>query len=186
MASFKSTSASDQDENKEEQEESINVDEGLLDAEITIPPSLLEGEDKEEVIDEAEEAGVSEVAENDDGSLTYKMSKSTHNDMMVKLKENVNQTIEEIKNDGEYISIEDIMANDSFSEFTMVVNQEKFENSFDGFAAMGLAISGLYYQLFDGVDPDNYEVTINMENTDTGEVFDSVVYPDAIEEMEEQ
>lgn len=175
-----------QEENDQEQDESIEVDEGLLDVEITIPSSLVEGEDKEQLIEEAKEEGVSEVEENDNGSLTYKMSKSTHNDMMNGIEDNINQNIDEIKNNEDYTSIKDITANNSFSEFTMVVNQEEFENSFDGFAAVGLAISGLYYQLFDGADPDNYEVEVLMENADTGEVFDTVVYPDALEEMEEQ
>src|SRR5699024_12030828 len=53
---------------------------------ISIPSSFLEGEDKKEVIAEAEDAGVSEVLENDDGSLTYKMSKSTHKEMMGEIK----------------------------------------------------------------------------------------------------
>ncbi|WP_164670203.1 hypothetical protein [Virgibacillus doumboii] len=180
------TDKSNQKDNQEKQDESIDVDESLLRVKITIPPSLLEGQDKKQVIAEAKEAGVSEVKENDDESLTYTMSKSTHKKMMNELKDSVNQTINEIKNNKDYTSIEDVKANDSFSEFTMVVDQQKFENSFDGFAALGLAMSGLYYQLFDGVDPDDYEVNVNMENAETGKVFDTVVYPDAFEEMEQE
>lgn len=39
-----------------------------------------------------------------------------------------------------------------------------------------------YYQLFDGVDPDDYEVVIAVINKDTGEVFDTIVYPDDLED----
>lgn len=34
------------------------------------------------------------------------------------------------------------------------VDKEAFENSFDGFAAFGLGLSGLFYQLFNGANPD--------------------------------
>ena len=162
----------------------FEVDKGLLNVEVTIPPSLLEDQNIDEVIAEAKEAGVSEVTENDDGSLTYKMSKSVHSEMMKEIENGLKENIDELKNSEDYVSIEDVISNNSFSEFTMVVNQEEYENSFDGFAALGLGISGLYYQLFDGVDPDDYKVTIHLENAETGEVFDTIVYPDALEEKD--
>src|SRR5690625_2556071 len=160
-------------ENETDEDGSVDVDKGLLNVEVTIPSSFLEGEDKKEVIAEAEDAGVSEVEENDDGSLTYKMSKSTHKEMMGEIKTSIQETIE------------DITANDSFSKFTLSVNQEEYENSLDGLATFSLAVSALYYQLFDGVDADDYDVEILMENIETNEVFDSVVYPEAFEDMEE-
>ena len=171
-------------EENTEEEQSIEVDKGLLNVEVTIPPSLLEDQNIDEVIAEAKEAGVSEVTENDDGSLTYKMSKSVHSEMMKEIENGLKENIDELKNSEDYVSIEDVISNNSFSEFTMVVNQEEYENSFDGFAALGLGISGLYYQLFDGVDPDDYKVTIHLENAETGEVFDTIVYPDALEEKD--
>ena len=39
--------------------------------------------------------------------------------------------------------------NKSFSKFTLIVDKEAFENSFDGFAALGLAMTGMYYQAFE-------------------------------------
>lgn len=166
-------------------EESIEVDKGLLSVEVTIPSSLIEGEDKEEIISEAEENGIEEVIENADGSISYKMSKAVHKEMMKEVESGINEYLEELKSSEEFISIEDVTTNKSFSEFTMIVNQESFESSFDGFAALGLGIQGLYYQLFNGVSPDDYEVIINVENVETGEVIDSTVFPEALEEMGE-
>ena len=173
-----------QAEKDQDTSDSVEVDKGLLDVEVIIPASFFAGEDKEQVIAEAKEEGVAEVKENEDGSLTYKMSKSTHKEMMHGIEADLNDAIDEIKNDDEYASIQDITANDSYSEFTMVVDEEAFANSFDGFASLGLGILGLYYQLFDGVDPDDYDVKVHIEDADTGEVFDTIVYPDAFEDME--
>jgi hypothetical protein len=81
-----------------------------------------------------------------------------------------------------FTSIHDVKPNKSFSEFTLSVDQEGFENSLDGFATLGLGTQGLFYQLFNGVDPDDYEVIIHVEN---GEVIHTVNYPEALENMEE-
>lgn len=166
----------------EAEEQSIEVDKGIFSVEITLPASLFEGEDIDEVIAEAKEDGISDIIVHDDGSLTYKMSKSKHNEMMREMKDGLIEYIGETKNSEDYKSIKDITYNKVFSEFTLVVDQEAFENSFDGFAALGLGILGLYYQLFDGVALDDYEVTIFIENANTGEVFDTIIYPDDLEQ----
>ncbi|ARK32300.1 hypothetical protein [Halalkalibacter krulwichiae] len=172
----------EEEEATEEDEQSVEVDRGLLNVEITIPPMMLEDQDIDQVIADAKEAGVKEVTENEDGSLTYKMSRSTHNEMMSEMREGIEANIEEIKQSDDYPSIADVRSNQSYSEFTLVVDQEAFENSFDGFAALGLAMTGMYYQIFNGDDPDKIDVTIHLENAETGEVFNTTVYPDAFEE----
>ncbi|OLO38829.1 hypothetical protein BTR23_11260 [Alkalihalophilus pseudofirmus] len=165
-----------------EEDQSIEVEKGLLNVSVTIPSTLIEEQDLDQIIAEAKEAGVKEVTQNDDGSITYKMSKATHKEMMQEMEAAMNETIEEMKYSDDFISIADVKSNHSFTEFTMVVDKEAYENSFDGFAALGLGFSGMYYQLFDGVNPDNLKVTIHLEDADTGEVFDTIVFPDAFEE----
>ncbi|MFC2949651.1 hypothetical protein [Virgibacillus sediminis] len=170
------------------EDEAVEVDEGLLNVEITFPASFFDSNEGvtsiEQTIAEAEEMGIDEVIENDDGSLTYKMSKRKHRELMDEYKSEMNATIEEMAGSGDLPSIQDITSNDSFSEFTMVVDQAAFENSFDGFAAVSLGFSGMFYQLLDGVDPDDYEVTINVENAESGEIIDTIIYPDAFEQSE--
>ncbi|WP_231514929.1 hypothetical protein [Oceanobacillus salinisoli] len=169
---------------EKDSEESVEVDKGLMNVEVTIPSTLFEtqNQDIDQVIADAKESGIKEVIENNDGSLTYKMSKSKHKEMMADLENQLNTTIEEVKNSEDFVSIQDVNSDKSFSEFTMSVDQEAFENSFDGFAALSLGISGMLYQLFDGVDPENYKVTIFVENVDTGEVFDTITYPEDLEQ----
>lgn len=49
---------------------------------------------------------------------------------------------------------------------------------------LGLAISGMFYQLFDGVDAEKLNVTIETVEQSTGEVFGTVNHPEALEGME--
>jgi len=165
----------------EEKGESIEVDKGVFSVEITLPASFFKGQDMNDIINEVEDDDI-KIILNEDGSVTYKMSKSKHNEFMAEVYNDQVEYIEEIKNSGDYKSVKDIIYNKTFSEITLIVDQEAFENSFDGFVTLGLGISSLYYQLFNGISPDKYKVTIYFKNVETGEIFGDVVYPDALEE----
>lgn len=170
------------EENEAPAKDKVEVDKGLLNVEITIPASMLEGETAEEAIAGAKEQGVKEVTENEDGSLTYKMSKSVHKEIMNEITNTIDETVEETKNSEDLVSIKDITHNDSFTQFTMVVDQEAYENSLDVFATMTLGMSGMIYQMYDGADPEKYTVTISLQDEASGEVFDEILYPEALEE----
>jgi len=150
--------------------------------EVTIPALFFEGQDIDSVISKAKNSGIKEVIKNDDGSLTYKMSKTEHKKMMKELKERIVKSVEELKTSEDFVSINDVTYNKSFSEFTLTVNKEKFEGSFDAIASFGLALAGMYYQLFNGADIEDYKVTVNLKDETNGEIFDTMVYPDSLNE----
>ena len=89
-------------ENEKDKEKAIEVDKDLLSVEVTLPASMFEGQEIEVVIEEAKADGIKEVIKNSDGSLTYKMSKSKHAEMMKEMKNQLNSTIEDI-GDTSYI-----------------------------------------------------------------------------------
>ncbi|WHY32300.1 hypothetical protein QNH44_14815 [Cytobacillus firmus] len=168
-------------EKKTEESEAVEVDKGLLNVEVTLPASMFEGEDADSSIAEAEKEGI-KVTKNDDGSVTYKMSKAKHKEMIKEMQTELEKTIADTKNGEDYPSVKEVTNNKDFSEFTLEVDREAYENSFDGFAVFGLGLSGMFYQLFNGVDPEDYEVKILVKDSATGEVFNEVIYPDAMEE----
>lgn len=184
MAETTENEETEEDE-EEVDDESVEVEKGLFDVEVTIPASLIEGQDVDEIIESVKTEGIEEVDVNDDGSLTYYMSKSTHKDLLSDLGNSIEEYMDEIIADDEFASIKDLEANKSYTQFTMIVDQEDYETSFDGFAALGVAIPGLYYQLFDGVSSDEFEVKVELKDEESGDVFDTIIYPDALEEMEE-
>ncbi|QGG51859.1 hypothetical protein [Lysinibacillus pakistanensis] len=163
---------------EETKDESFKVDKGLLNVEVTIPASLFEDQEIDSVITEVKKERIKEVIKNDDGSVTYKMSKSVHKEMMKEMEKDILETIEEIKTSKDFASIKDVSYNKSFTEFTLTVNKEQFENSFDAMASMGLALTGMYYQLFSGVDSEKFKVTVIFKDESNGEVINTIVYPD--------
>ncbi len=175
--SGKKTDSADKTE-EQSKDESFKVDKGLMNVEVTIPASFFEGQDIDSSIAQAKEEGIKEAIKNNDGSVTYKMSKSVHKEMMKELENGILETVEDIKNSDDFASIKDVSNNKSFTEFTLTVNKEQFEGSFDAMASMGLALAGMYYQLFNGVDPEQYKVTVIFKDESNGEVINTIVYPD--------
>jgi len=182
--SGKKTVNADKTVEETSKDESLKVDKGLLNVEVTIPASFYEGQDIDKAITEAKEEGIKDAVKNDDGSVTYKMSKSVHKKMMKELEESVLKTVEELKTSDDFTSIKDVTYNKSFTEFTLTVNKGEFENSFDSMASMGLAIVGMYYQLFGGTDPEKFKVTVIFKDESNGEVINTVVYPDDLNNEE--
>lgn len=152
------------------------------DVEVTIPALFFEGQDIDSVISKAKNSGIKEIIKNDDGSLTYKMAKPEHEEMMKGLKEGILANVDKIKASDDFKSVKDITYNKSFSEFTVSVNKKEFESSLDTMASVGLALTGMYYQLFNGADVENYKVTVIFNDESSGEVINTMVYPDVLNE----
>ncbi len=165
-------------------EQPVEVEKGPKNVEIKIPASMFEGQDIDAVIAEAKKQGVKEVIKNEDGSLTYKMSKETYNTMMEKIKEGILQTIDDLKNNKEYVSIIDISYNDTFSEFTWMVDKKAYQNSMDKYAAMGLAMSSMMYQQYKGIADVDQKVTIYVKDQANQELIDTITYPDNLKKQE--
>ncbi|HAQ08177.1 MAG TPA: hypothetical protein DCR24_11895 [Bacillus bacterium] len=68
------------------------------------------------------------------------MSKSEHKEMMNELETGIQESLEEMKTSGDFASIKDVTLNKSYSEFTLEVVKETYENIMDGFAVFGLGI----------------------------------------------
>uniref|UniRef100_A0A942T6D4 Uncharacterized protein n=1 Tax=Neobacillus citreus TaxID=2833578 RepID=A0A942T6D4_9BACI len=62
-------------ETEKTKSEAVNVDKGLLSVTITLPASMFEDQNVDEVVANAQKDGIT-ATKNADGSVTYKMSKS--------------------------------------------------------------------------------------------------------------
>lgn len=176
------SSTDDEKKDKKENKDAVEVDKGLLNVEVTLPAAFFEGQDIDKAIAQAKKDGVKEVTKNEDGTLTFKMSKSQHKKMMKEMETTIKDSVKELETNKDLASIKSVEYNKSFSEFTIVVKQSDYENSMDGFAILGIAMQSMFYQLFDGVKPDAYKATIHLKDEATSKVFDTIVYPDALEE----
>ena len=175
-------------ENKTEENyiDFLNVNKGMVNVDVTLPASFFIAATEEEIIAEAKENGVTETVVNEDGSVTYTMSKSKYKEMMKEMGDSVLSTIDEIVNSEDYTSIKDISYNKDFTEFDVKVNRQQYEEGFDGFAIVGLVIVSTYYSAFDGKSGEDLQILFNMIDETTGEIYDTAIYPDEWGSEEEE
>ena len=171
------TACGGENETKENSGESLNVNKGMVNVDVTLPASFFIAATEEEIIAEAKENGVTETVVNEDGSVTYTMSKSKHKEMMKEMGDSVLSTIDEIVNSEDYTSIKDISYNKDFTEFDVKVNRQQYEEGFDSFAIFGLVIVSTYYSAFDGNSGEDLRILFNMVDETTGEIYDTAIYP---------
>lgn len=162
-------------------EQDIAIDENSSSADIAYDYNFFEA--LVILADEASEAGHYDVTVtyNDDGSINYKIPKSTREEILADMRSEFDRVIEDIK-DTSIISIEH---DETFKEITILVDREKYRKGFDGFKIYSLGFTGMYYQSLDGVRNEDKKVTMYVKDQSTGEVIDTIVYPDKLKKFAE-
>jgi len=164
-------------ESRVTEQEIPNVITSSDDVTINVPASFFEGRSMEEIIEEALEEGIV-VTFNEDGTVSYTMSGSYHNEMMEEIRDEVLATFAEML-EGEVWNdiVKDIRANDDFTSITVEVDRANFENNM--FAAMLNFVLGMQarvYNVFRGnLDA---EITVDIVDAITGEIISTTVYPE--------
>lgn len=169
-------------EEKKSDESGIEVEKGIMNVELTLPAGFFEGQSEEEIIAAAKEKGIKEAKVNEDGSVYYKMSKKEHSKMLKEMKSGIDESIQEISNGEDYPSIKKITYNQDLTEFNLTVVRESYDQGLESFAVYGLILSGMYYNIFNGVAEDDVEITFNFIDEATNEIYETSIYPDELED----
>ena len=149
----------------------VEVDEGLFDVTITLPADYIdEGTTQEDLDKTAEEKGYQSAILNEDGSVTYVMTKAQHQELLEDTKQSIDEAIAEIAESEDYPSITDITANDDYTNFTVTTNHEELDMS-ESFLVLGLYIYGGMYAVYSGEEVDN--IHVDFVNSETGEIITS-------------
>lgn len=109
---------------------------------------------------------------NDDGSVTYVMTKAKHKELMREIRANLDQSIQEMADSEDY-SFSNIQSNDDYTIFTVSTSAEnKDELSFtDSFSVIAFYMYGGIYNTFNGTPDENIHVDFVNENS--GELITS-------------
>lgn len=169
-------SSSSETVDKSSNDKGISVDKGMLSVEIVFPANFFEDTTEDEVIATAKESGI-EAIKNDDGSYTYKMSKSKYNELLTETKDNIDEYISQISDDTDYESIKKVEADDNYENFKLYVDKENFENSLDGLIEFGLYMQSAYYRIFSGKDVDKFQVYFTIIDNSNNSEISTDVYP---------
>ena len=154
--------------------ETVEVDEGLLTVELTIPASYFGDMDMSTFDTDAyvKENGFLSAELDENGSLVVLMTKAKQREHLDAMADSIDDMIAGYTTAEDTAYIKEITYGKDFTSFTMSVDREAYENTFDA-TAISLVISAGFYQMFAGVEA---HVDFVVIDTATGETISSTTY----------
>jgi len=163
-------------EEKGTAENKLAVDDNLLTVDVTLGSAFFEDSTPEEIQAAAKENGFLGCKINDDGSVTYTMTKGKRKEFLENYEKSIEETLKGyIEGENAVDSFQEIQHNSDFSEFNVTMDSEK-ATVWDTLYCIPLYIAGAYYQIFAGKDPDQLDVIVNFIDVNTKEIVESGSY----------
>lgn len=163
----------------------IQVDQGPLNTELTLPASLFTDMTEDEIVSAAEAAGYTSCTVNKDGSVTYTMTTAKYKEILEEMRISAEDSVAALlEGDSAVPSFKDIQYNNIFSQYEVYVDSETY-TTWDAMYALVFYMDGMYYQMFSGVPQDEIEIEVSFIDSESGETLDEMCYSEYIRNMEE-
>ncbi|MBR0161935.1 MAG: DUF5067 domain-containing protein [Oscillospiraceae bacterium] len=140
----------------------VKIENGLLTATITLPPEFLNENITQEEIDSR--AGPAYISGhlNEDGSVTYMMTKGQHKAMLDSFMETIDAGLADLISDGQ-LAFTDINYNEDLTVYDVYLSTNQV-GIYEGITAYALFFYSGYYGILAGKTPEN--VVINFYGLD--------------------
>ena len=146
----------------------IEVEKNLFTVKVTIPKTFIGEDFTEERRKELEsEDGIKSVEMNDDGSVTYTMTKKKHQEMVEAAASSIDEMMQEMVGSENYPNFTDIRAEEDYTLFAVTTKNTELDWN-ESFSIFSFYISGGLYKAIKGEPVDNIRVV--FFNADSGEV----------------
>ena len=142
----------------------FETNKGLFTVDLTVPADYAGNHTQQELNETAEEFGYDSITLNVDGSITYKMTKRQHEELMDETRKEINNQLQDMIGGEDYPSFTDIKANSDFTEFTVTTTSEDL-NMTESMSIFVFYTYGGLYSAFSGKDIDNIHVKYVNQNT---------------------
>ena len=140
----------------------VETENGILFVTITFPADFVGEDVTQESLDEKAGTNYLSAKLNEDGSVTYKMTKKQHKEMMNEFVKNMDDGLQELVDNAEY-SIAEINHNKDFTSFDVTLDTKELGLT-ESFMTLGFYMYGGMYALFSGKKADN--VAVNFYNSE--------------------
>lgn len=146
---------------------------------LTMDASFFAKMTEEDINEEAKKNGYVSWEINDDGSVTYELTKEHHNEILAQYRNDIDSMVQSLLNgDAGVESFVRIEHDDTYSSFEIYQDVAK-ENVRDSLFASSLCMYAGYYQAARGLSEDEIDVTVSFFNNETGEEISSLTYKEA-------
>ena len=134
----------------------VETENGVFFVTITVPAELVGEEITQADIDAEAGEHYTSGKLNEDGSVTYKMTKMQHKAMLDSIAESIEEGISEMIDDPDF-AFSEITHNKDFTSFDVHLTTEEI-GLMESFAAIAFYMYGGLYNIFSGKGVDNIEV----------------------------
>jgi len=146
---------------------------------IELPEALFAGRDVEEFTAWAvDEQGIGEITRDDEGALILTMTAEVRGSLLEEAENNLENIISNLSGVEQHPYIVDISYDGAYNNFYLVVNFELAQSNRVLFAASELFMQAVYYQYIAAAADPVREVSISIEDIETGSVTEQLAYPD--------
>ena len=147
---------------------------------VVIPAELLGDEDSGMTVGVEEgDEGIVSATKNEDGSVTYVMTKAKQQQILKDLADAIEESVVSLSEDEEEASaVKEIEFTKDFSAFTLTIDQEN-ASGFEAVYALALCMAGTHYQAFAG--NGLVDVPAKLVDAGTGEVFSTTSYSELMD-----
>lgn len=151
---------------------SIDVDKGLFDVTITFPADFATDITQEEIDQQVADGKVHSGQINEDGSVTYVMSKDQHKAIVDAISESIQSTLDGMVGTEDYPNFTAIDHNEDYTSFTVKTTTKPGETAIsDSMSVLIFATCGQTYGIVSGDIPEN--IHVDFVNADSGELVTS-------------
>lgn len=105
------------------------------------------------------------------GEVSLQITREQYDAMLAQTREDFTVELDTIVRCEDFPSIQKIEPSQDFNEFKVTVDKERYENSFDRFALIGIEVYANFYQILSGVDSQNTVCNILLVDAVSGEIF---------------
>lgn len=163
----------------------VAVDENILTVDITLPGSFFTDVDMTTFDTDAyaKEQRFKKAVLNEDGSVTVTMTKARHREVLDEMAKSADDSYSKMVQSEDTPYITEIKHSDSFDTVDITVDSAGYDEAglSAAFVPLTVYMPAAFYQSFAGV---NIQCEINIVNAETGEIIDSVIYPDALQSQQ--
>lgn len=153
-------------------EDGLNVEKNLFSVTLTYPASMVdEGTTQDSLNDEIKGIdGIKSATLNEDGSVTYIMTKAYHKQIVDDMAQTIDESMAEMVGSEDYPNFTNVEANEDYTVFT-VTTKSKALSLDESLSLLQFYTEGAFYSVVSGNNADS--IHVDFVNADTGEVIDS-------------
>lgn len=152
-------------------EDGLNVEKNLFSVTLTYPASMVdEGTTQDSLNDEIKGIdGIKSATLNEDGSVTYIMTKAYHKQIVDDMAQTIDESMAEMVGSEDYPNFTNVEANEDYTVFT-VTTKSKALSLDESLSLLQFYTEGAFYSVVSGNNADS--IHVDFVNADTGEVID--------------